>query len=172
MKPGKTGECWQEFLAENVIAIGWNKLKGNPSVMSPEQIDKAYRATWPEVSDGHVNVNVPQITKFSQSMGGGDLVLICGRYDSVNENKDVYIYGVARTESKNGKCFFDDKRSGWFRFKRHAAIQRIEEFIPQNMIAIALGKGSLAQTIHALDKDAFDRLADVLSAELGIAINV
>lgn len=172
LKPGTVGEYWQEFLAENVISIGWQGLSGDPSVMSSEKIEKAYRAAWRDESDQKVKKNVPQIIKFAQSMGVGDLVLICGRYDAVNKNKDAYIYGVARTTQVGSKCFFNDTRSNWWRFKRHATIQRIEEYIPRNMIANALGMGSLAQTIHQLDREGFERLATVLRAELGIAINV
>ncbi len=174
LKPGWGGEYWQNFLGENVIALGWGEMSGNPSTMSPEEVERAYRAAWSDDSNGKVNTNVAQIIKFTQSMNDGDLVLICGRYDgtALGKTKDAFIYGVARATRIDGQSFLNDKKSSWFRFKRRATIQPIGERIPRDMIARALGKGAFVPTIQSIDQEGFERLANVLRAEFGIAINV
>lgn len=174
LKPGWGGEYWQNFLAENVVSLGWGEMSGNPATMKPEEIERSYRAAWPKDSGGTVHVNVAQIIKFTQSIGVGDVVLVCGRYDGtpLGKARDVFIYGVARTIQIGGKCFVDDKRSSWFRFKRRAVIQRIELFIPRKIIAKALDKGAFVPTIQAIDREGFERLSKVLHAEYGVTINV
>jgi HKD family nuclease len=174
LKPGWGGEYWQNFLAENVISLGWGEMSGNPATMSPAAVEKSYRATWPDDSDGTVNINVAQILKFTQSMGLGDVVLICGRFDGtpLGKARDVFIYGIARTIEIDGQSFVDDKKSSWFRFKRRASIQRIELGIPRETIAKALDKGAFVPTIQSIDRKGFERLAKVLHAEFGVPINV
>lgn len=172
LKPGYRGECWQNFLAEDVIAIGWNAIRGNPSAMSAEEAEKAYRASYPDAPQQSIKINVPQILNFVQSIEVGDLVLICGRFDGINKSNDVFIYGIARMRSVDGRCYFDDKKSDWYRFKRHATIQRIEESVSRKKLASALGKASFVPTILTLNGQAFKRLASVLRAELGVAVTV
>lgn len=174
LKPGWGGEYWQNFLAENVISLGWGEMSGNPAILSPQEIGKSYRKEWPKDTEGTVHINVAQIIKFAQSIGVGDIVLICGRYDGtlLGKSRDVFIYGVAQTIEIGGKCFFDDKRSNWFRFKRRAIIQRIELAIPRKTIAKALNKGAFVPTIQSITRDGFERLSKVLHVEYGVTINV
>jgi HKD family nuclease len=167
LKPGYCGEYWQNFLAEDVVAIGWGKM-GDASAMTREQAIEAYRAVWPR----GVNFNVAQIIRFTQTMSVGDLVLICGRYDSVGAEKDAYIYGIARTKSVDGQCYFYDAKSDWYRFKRHATIQRVEQYLPRSLIAHALDVGAIVPTIHDLDKAGFTRLAKLLRTELGVVLDI
>jgi hypothetical protein len=174
LKPGWGGEYWQNFLAENVISLGWGEMPGNPATMSPAAVEKAYSATWPDDSDRAVSVNVSQIIKFTQSMGLGDLVLICGRFDGtpLGKVRNVFIYGIARTVGIDGQSLIDDKKSKWFRFKRRASIQRLELAIPRAVIAKALDKDAFVPTIQSIDRKGFERLAKVLHAEFGVSINV
>jgi hypothetical protein len=173
LKPGWGGEHWQDFLAENVVSIGWGEI-GDASTMSKQELDKQYRRVWSDDSDGRVGTNVAQIAKFAQSMGDEDIVLACGRYDSTDAGKrrDVFIYGVARTTRLSGRCFFYDKSSSWYHYKRHATIQKIESALPSKLITSALGKYSFVGTIQSIDHDGFERLTKVLRAKLGVAINV
>jgi HKD family nuclease len=171
LKPGYCGEFWQHFLAEDVVAMGWGDMN-DPSKMTREQAAAAYRKVWTDDSDGKVNSNVAQILKFTQGMSQGDLVLICGRYDSVGAEKDAYIYGIARTKNVDRQCYFYDTDSDWYRFKRHANIQRIEQFLPRSLIASALGVGAIVPTIQDLDKDRFARFEKLLRIELGVVLNI
>lgn len=171
LKPGYCGEFWQHFLAEDVVAMGWGEMS-DPSAMTREAAAEAYREVWTEDSDGKVNTNVAQILKFTQTMKEGDLVLICGRYDAVGAEKDAYIYGIARTKSVDGQCFFYDADSDWYGFKRHATIQKVEQFLPRSLIASALGVGAIVPTIQDLNKGGFARLEKLLRTELGVVLDI
>ncbi len=141
--------------------------------MSRSEADAAYRAARPEDKDGQVNTNVPQILNFTQNMQPGQLVLICGRFDSVGEiDRDVYIYGVARTIEVKGQCYYYDVGSSWHRCKRHAKIQRIEQSLPRSLIVPALRRGSFVPTIVQLDQQRFSALNAVLRTELGVVLDV
>jgi hypothetical protein len=138
-------------------------------------MEQAYRDAYPGDREGQVTTNVPQIMKLAQSIGVGDLVLLCGRYDSVKKNRHipVQVYGIARTNRVDGQSFFVDKNSDWYRYKRPATIQVIEKRIRRKIIEKALvKKGSLVQTLQPLDGADFGRLGDLLHAEFGIGINV
>lgn len=172
LKPGESGEFWLNWLAESVVSIGWREVP-DTSRMSRDDANSAYRTARPDDSDGQVNSNVPKILKFTQNMQTGQLVLICGRYDSVGTfDRDVYIYGVARTINVNGQCYYYDARSTWHRCKRHAHIQRVEQSIPRSFIIQALRRRSCVPTIMRLDHQAFNALEQVLQTELGVALSV
>jgi hypothetical protein len=172
LKPGRCGEFWQNWLAENIVSIGWRQLP-DTSNMARSEADAAYCAARPEDTYGQVNTNVPQILNFTKNMQHGELVLICGRYDSVGEiDRDVYIYGLARTIEVNGQCYYFDAESTWHRCKRHAQIQRIEQSLPRSVIAQALQRGAFVPTIMRLDQQGFSALEAVLRAELGVVLRV
>jgi hypothetical protein len=171
LKPGYCGEFWQHFLAEDVVAIGWGEM-GDPSRMTRHQAATAYRKVWTEDADGTVAINVSQIMKFTQSMSEGNLVLVCGRYDAVGAEKDAYIYGIARTKAVDGVGYFYDEDSDWYRFKRHATIQRVEQYLPRSLVAKALNVGAIVPTILNLDKAGFAKLEKLLRDELGIVFDV
>jgi hypothetical protein len=62
------------------------------------------------------------------------------------------------------------KKGDW-RFKHDAVIQEIDLDLPRDVVASALRKQSLRQTIHALEKADFDRLIKKLK-EFGVHIEV
>jgi hypothetical protein len=172
LKPGESGEFWQNWLAESVISIGWRKLP-DTSHMSRDDANAAYQAAQPQDSNGQVNTNVPQILNFTQKMQAGQSVFICGRYDSVGTvDRDVYIYGVARTINVNGQCYYFDAGSTWHRCKRHAHIQPIEQSLPRSFVIRALQRGSFVPTIMRLDQQAFNTLEQVLQTELGVVLSL
>jgi HKD family nuclease len=171
LKAGYCGEYWQNFLAEDVVGMGWGQMK-DPSDMTREQAKEAYRAVWTDDGVGAVNGNVAQIIRFTQTMNSGDLVLICGRYDSAGTEKDAYIYGIARTNTVNGQCYFYDAESDWYRLKRHATIQRVEQYLPRRLVARALGVWAIVPTILDLDQAGFTRLEKLLRTELGVVLDI
>jgi len=172
LKPGRSGEFWQNWLAENVVSIGWRKLP-DTSRMSRSEAVSAYRAARPEDPDGKVRTNVPQILNFTQNMQSGQLVLVCGRYDGVGKiDRDVYIYGVARTIEVNGQCYYFDTGSTWHRCKRHAQIQRIEQSLPRSLVGQAVQRNSFVPTIMPLDQQRFNALEKILRVELGVELVV
>jgi HKD family nuclease len=172
LKPGERGEFWQNWLAENVVSIGWRGLP-DTSHMNRLEAVASYRAALPSESEGQAKRNVPQILSFTQSMQTGQLVLVCGRYDAVGAiDRDVYIYGVARTIEVNGQCYYFDVQSTWHQCKRHARIQRVEQSLPRSYFAQALQRGSFVPTIMQLDQQRFSALEAVLQSELGVVLGV
>jgi hypothetical protein len=84
---GSTGEQhWPMFLAENVVAVGWEDLPINPSKVSHAQLRAAIGETYPDDSSMSVNIAVMSIKKFV-SLEIDDIVLICRGYTS-NQKKD------------------------------------------------------------------------------------
>ena len=173
LKPGESGWWWENFKTERVVAIGWREINCDASVLSRDEVKARYRASSPDATDGEVAARVAQIVDFTQHMGVGQLVLICGRFASTRTDKnEAYIYGVARTESINGECYFYDRKSNWYRCKRHATIQPIEQYVSRRKLRNALGKGSFGRTIMTLDEPVISRLDALFRAEFGISIIV
>jgi hypothetical protein len=173
LKPGESGWFWENFKAESVVAMGWSEINCDASRLTRGEVEARYRATRQDAPDGQVAANVAQIVDFTQHMGVGNLVLICGRYTAIRKDKnEAYIYGIARTASIDGKCYFYDRKSDWYRFKRHATIQPIEEYVSRRKLRRALGKGAFVRTIITLDQPAFSRLDALLHAEFGVSIVV
>ncbi|HEY6444295.1 MAG TPA: phospholipase D-like domain-containing protein [Candidatus Acidoferrales bacterium] len=92
---GSTGKShWPMFLAESVIAVGWNDLSLDPSKVTDAQLRAAIRGTYRNYSAREADVAAAQISKFV-NLKVSDIVLLCRGYTS-NQKKDVHIHGVAR----------------------------------------------------------------------------
>lgn len=163
---GSSGkQHWPMFLAESVIAVGWSDLPIDPSKVSDARLRAALKETY-DYSDKEANVAAIQIRKFV-GLKAGDIVLLCRGYTSMQE-KDVHIHGVARV---TGAFRARARKKGDWRFKHDAVIQEIDMDLPRNAVASAFQKQSLRQTIHALKKANFDRLAKELK-EFSVHIEV
>jgi len=146
---------WPSFLAEQVIAVGWHDLPVDPSKVSDAQLRAAIKKTY---SNEDVGGAAKKIRKFVD-LKVGDIVVLCRGYAPMQQ-KAVHIYGLARVTGP----FRDDRRTKWdWRFKHDAVIQVVDLKVPRSIVASALGKKSMMQTIHDLGKAGFERLA----AELG-----
>ncbi|MBI3607646.1 MAG: phospholipase D family protein [Nitrospirae bacterium] len=159
---GDTGEDhWHSFLAESVVAVGWPNIAVNPANVTSMQLQDAINAAYPD--EGDPSGAARKIQKFV-GLGIGDIVLICRGYPP-NSTKPVHIYGFARVTGS----FRDDLSSSWrWRFKRDAVIQVIDMFLSKEVVADALGKGSLRGAIHDLDRSEFERLANKLGVPLAV----
>src|SRR4029077_16073322 len=132
-------------------AIGWNEISLDPSKVSDAQLRVAHKETF-ESSDNGANRATVQFRNFGD-LKRDDIVLICRGYNST-QKKDVHIHGVARV---TGPFRAEARKKGW-RFKHDAVIQEINMNFLRNVVASALQKQTLLQTIHALEKVNFDRL--------------
>jgi hypothetical protein len=70
-------------------------------------------------------------------------------YAKVQE-KGVHIYGLARVTGPFRADRFDGRKR---RFKHDAVIQPVGIDLPKDAVAEVLGKGSLRETIHGLDRE-------------------
>ena len=157
---------WPMFLAESVIAVGWSGLSLDPSKASDVELRAAIRETYTRYSDWQAKRAAIQIRKFV-TLKAGDILLLCRGYNSL-QKKDVHIHGVARV---TGRFRAEPRKKGHWRFKHDAVIQEINMDLPRDTVASALGKKSLRQTIHCLDKADFDRFVKKLK-EFGVHIEV
>ncbi len=161
---GSTGEDhWHRFLAESVIAVGWAEIDVNPSDISEEHLQNAFRTAYPEKAETGVKHAATVIQTFI-GLTIGDIVLICRGYPP-NSGQPVHIKGFARVTGP----FRDDRSPGWrWRFKRDAVIQTVDMHLPKNVVADALERGSLLGAINSLDRSGFERLVEQLGVPLAV----
>lgn len=150
-------DYWQNFVAENVVAIGWGKIGVDPSQVSYDKLQDALRRAYPGRNHRRIAGKINNFIKLKQ----GDNILICRGY-SGNQTTPVHIYGIARVTGP----FRDDSSSQWWRFKHDAFIQIVEQNVPKEVVARSLGKGSLREAIHELNAAEFQRLVEKLGVNL------
>jgi hypothetical protein len=164
---GDTGiDHWKHFLQENVVSIGWNNLKPDPTAMSQSALTVEFEKLYPE-SRRTAQHAAKTIHTFKDVWHVGDIVIICRGYPP-NSKQPVHIYGFARITSD---CYFDST-SDWWKIKRHAKIQPSQRDVPQLLFTDYLGKKSARQTIHEVDINSYRKFANKLLIETKISIKV
>lgn len=91
VRAGEGGRLIEDFLKNNVVAIGWNDLKDLSKIENREKLKENFRKAYPEASEGQVNNNVGQIFRFLKVLKEGDYVTT---YDSAER-----VYRVGTIES-------------------------------------------------------------------------
>ena len=166
LKSSTGDQHWPMFLAESVVAVGWEDLGVDPSKVSDAQLRAEIQATYRYDSDRSVNIAAVTIKKFVD-LKIDDIILLCRGYTST-QKKDVHIHGLARV---TGLFRTEPRKKGKWRFKHDAVIQEINIDLPRDLVATALGKESLRQTIHALTKVDFDHFTRSLK-DFGVHVEV
>ena len=159
-------EHWDEFLAENVLAIGWEDIKVDPSNVSDDELRKSLFATYEDYAPRQADAAVANIRAFV-SLKENDIVIVCRGYPS-NQQRPVHVYALARV---TGPFRADPYNGRKWRFKHKAAIQPVGIDLPKEEVASALKKDSLMQTIHESDRESFERFAKLLQRE-GVQVNI
>jgi len=106
------------------------------------------------------------IRVFQDEWHTGDLVIICKGYNA--RSRQVDLYGFARVE---GDLYFDHD-SKWWRLKRRAIIQLLEENIPKAVFTATLGLRSSMRTIHQIEEDSLSRFMSEVRQQYGISLEV
>ncbi|MBI4680557.1 MAG: hypothetical protein HY753_04960 [Nitrospirae bacterium] len=150
-------DYWQNFVAENVVALGWGRISVDPSQVSDEKLQDATRMAYPDKNYRGIAGKIRKFVDLKPS----NRILICRGY-SGNQTTPVHIYGIARVTGP----FRDDSSSQWWRFKHDAFIQIVEQNVPKEVVARSLGKGSLREAIHELNAVEFQRLVEKLGVNL------
>jgi len=150
---------WDDFMAESVIAIGWEKIDVAPDKASMDEIVAAIKKAYGG-RDKSTTTNARTIQKFV-SISQGDKVLLCQGY-APNQVKKVRLYGTALVTGP-----FEDHDSEKWRWRfRHKA--KIEPFglnrkdVPKEFLVRRLQKKSLLQTLHEISKKGFERVVEDL----------
>lgn len=155
---------WKDFLREGVISVGWSVDDIDNNTPIDEILEKIEKE-W-EKKQGKVGAR-KKVKKFAKDMDIGDVVLVTKGYKK-NQN-DVLIYGIAKVEDE----FEVDTNTSWWKYKRDAKIQEIEEKVPRDKIVEALGLETSTHTIHdSVSMENYNSLCEVLRDTLGISINI
>jgi|GEM_PF-1758049 len=165
---GATGkDHWEEFLDERVVAIGWEKLSVDPSkMMDGTLLQSAIKKSYPDYTSKQASQAAAKIRKFV-NLSEGDTLVICRGYPATQQ-KAVSIRGLARI---TGTFRAEKYRSGKWRFKHNAVVQRVDVKIPKEAFAKAIEKGSLMETIQSLSRDQFEKLSDLIRSE-GASVDI
>lgn len=86
VRAGEKAYLVNEFLQNNVIAIGWNKTGNLSEFKSPETIKKLLKEKYPEYKPGKINMTAGQLSRFRFEFKQDDAVLT---YDP--ERRKYYI---------------------------------------------------------------------------------
>jgi len=149
---------WKDFIAENVIAIGWEKIDVAPDRASKDELIAAIKKAYGG-SDKSAATNARTIQKFV-SISVGDKVLLCKGY-APNQGKKVLLYGTALVTGP----FEDHDSEGWrWRFRHKAQIKQPfglnGKEAPKEFLVRRLQKKSLLQTLHEISEEGFERVIE------------
>lgn len=79
VRAGQNSYLIEDFLDEEIVAIGWNEVGQIPQDITYDELKQRFRETYPEDSDGRVNQCVGQIWRFVREFEINDRVIT---YDS------------------------------------------------------------------------------------------
>ncbi len=163
-------DYWSRFLAEGVVAIGWEDVAVNLSDVDDSQLETAVREAYPFDPRRRRERNYPYIVKVLRQFvdwESGDLVLICRGYPA-NSHAPVHVYGFAKVLGP----FYDDVGSDWWRFKHRAEIQVVNGKLPKAEMAKALGMRSLLGAMHPVDNESLHRVAALCKEFLDVPLTL
>lgn len=101
VRAGQGGYLFEDFMKNNVVAIGWDKVKNLSKVKSNEEIKEAIKKAYPETKGGSFYMSASQMSKFRLDFNVGDMVIT---YDPQNrkywvgEIKSDYEYNTKLLE--------------------------------------------------------------------------
>ena len=150
---------WDRFVAECVIAIGWEKLDVAPDKASEDEIIAAVKRAY-NGSDKASVTAARTIRKFV-SIAEGDRVLLCQGY-APNQVKEVHLYGIAQVAGP----FYRVYDSDWWHFKHKAKIHPFGpngKDVSKELLVRRLAKGALLQTLHRISEEAFKGVVEEIS---------
>ena len=147
---------WKDFVENNVIAIGWEKLRISPDKASRNDLFNALKRKY-KYSDKQAFIAADIVQKFV-NLAKGDKVLICQGY-TAKQNKNVYLYGTAKVTGP----FINNITSNWWHYQHKAEIQRFRKTrreIPKKLLANKLSKGSLLLTLQKITKEGYESVVE------------
>lgn len=163
-------DYWLRFLAEGVVAIGWEDIDVNPTEVDDDALENALRQAYPYDPNRKRERNYAYLVKqirYFERWQVGDEVIVCRGYPG-NGNSPVHIYGFATVAGP----FFDDTTSDWWRFKHRAKIQAVDGKLSRKQIVSALGLRALRHTIHSIGLEAFCRVGGLCRNHLDSSLRL
>ena len=74
VRAGRKGYLFEDFMKNNVVAIGWEEVKSLSKVTSNKEMKEIVRNAYPELKGGKFNMSASQISKFRLDFEIGDYV--------------------------------------------------------------------------------------------------
>ncbi len=109
VRAGQGGYLIEDFLEEEIVAIGWNELGRIDEKITYPQLKELYRTSYPDDGDGRVNQCVGQIWRFFNEFNVGDKVVTYDpltRVYFLGEIKSNYLYNTVLE-------FFHSRKVSW-----------------------------------------------------------
>jgi len=92
VRAGERGYLIDDFIAKQIIAIGWNELGDLTEVTTLEQIKSMLRQAYPNAGDGQINMHASQIQRFRTEITAGQPVV------TYNPGERVYWIGEVTSD--------------------------------------------------------------------------
>lgn len=160
-------DYWQKFKSEEIVAIGWEELTLNPAQSTKNEIRQQLDNVYSDDEVGRPARAAGLICRFVDQWEEGDLALLCRGFPG-NHSGDVFFYGYARIEGD----FFVDETDQQRKFKRPAAIQKVEIDLPKELYVQALDRGSMMETMHDLTEEQFYDFSNRVEKRYGISLRI
>jgi hypothetical protein len=157
-------EHWGVFQAEDIVAIGWEGIAGDPSKMPEAELRGAILKAYPDYSKQSENSAYNTFRKFID-MPDQSIIMICRGLAPNQEKTPVRIYGFARVV---GPFYIDKSTPPEWRFKRKVVMQPVNQRLDPHVFSTLIGKDSFMKTIHDLNQAAVEAVA----FELGVQVEV
>jgi restriction system protein len=109
VRAGQAGHLIDDFIDEDVVAIGWNELGKLSPETTYEQLKQKFKETYPENSEERVNQCVGQLWRFLNQMKTGDKVV---SYDSAGRG---YFLGTITSDYQydSSEEFCHRRKANW-----------------------------------------------------------
>lgn len=104
VRAGEGGYMFEEFIENNVVAIGWIKLGDLSAVDSLKEIKRLIKSQYPDYKEGTVNITAGQIFRFRVGFKKGDQVI------TYNPGTRTYHIGKIISDYEYNKTLFDDMK--------------------------------------------------------------
>ena len=169
-------DYWNNFLAEEVIALGWGTgLRIDPSTITKSRLAQLIqnRFSTKPTKTGRIANEILQFSGQQDGIQINDIVWIIGSF-TPNQNHPVNIYGVARVTGS----FQVDSPSSWWKFKRSAKILPIVRTLDIEIVRQCFVKpdgtgepfGAMSETLYQVHSDSSQNLCRAIHRQYGISV--
>ena len=151
VRAGRGGYLFEDFMRNNVVAIGWEEVKSLSKVTSNKEMKEVVRNAYPELKGGKFNMSASQISKFRLDFEVGDFVIT---YDP--QNREYWIGEIIGEYEYNTKLleFPHIRRVKWIK-----GIERDDLSVPTKNTLGAIS------TIFELSREAKSEILDLLEGK-------
>jgi restriction system protein len=151
VRAGRGGYLFEDFIKNNVVAIGWNRISDISKLTTKNEIKKEAIDAYPELKGGKLNMSASQIGKFRVDFKVGDFVIT---YDP--QNREYWIGEILGDYEYNTKLleYHHIRRVKWIK-----GIDRDDLSVPTKNTLGAIS------TIFELSREARNEIFNLLEGK-------